>query len=136
MGLIARSSHLADDEFLSSFHSCKLTPEEFAHADHLRLAWLHLHRAAVEQALLEVRTGIRRFAEYHGAEQKYHETITAAWVRLLSTHEEISFDEFLERNQHRLSLNLLHCFWTPALLASEEAKLHWVEPDLMPLPCR
>lgn len=135
MGLIARSSHLADDEFLIAFHSCTLPPEQFGHADHLRLAWLHLHRATFDEALLQVRAGIQRFARYHGAEQKYHETITTAWVRLLSTHQELSFDEFLEQNQHRLSLSLLHRFWTADLLASEQAKLHWIEPDLRPLPC-
>jgi len=102
---------------------------EFRHADHLRLAWLHLHGETLETALFRVRTGIQTFATHHGAAHLYHETITTAWVRLLATHHEKSFDEFLKENEHQLSLNLLHRFWTPDLLAGQEARTRWVPPD-------
>lgn len=64
----------------------------------------------------------------------FHETVTTAWVKLLSTHHEASFPEFLTNNEYRLTPALLHRFWTPALLDSEAAKREWVPPDKKALP--
>lgn len=134
MPLDLASAHLVDDEFLTAFHSCRLKTSEFRHADHLRLAWLHLQREPLEAALASVRTGIQAFAGHHGLTGLYHETITTAWVLLLATHREPSFEEFLRENDPLLNKELLHRFWTPGLLASEEAKKRWVAPDRRPLP--
>lgn len=134
MPLVPATAHLGDDEFLQAFHSCRLSTSEFRHADHLRLAWLHLHQEPLEDALTRVRAGIQAFAAHHGLGNLYHETITTAWVRLLATHTENSFDEFLKTNESKLNPALLHCFWTPELLASQEARTGWVRPDLARLP--
>ena len=134
MPLVLATTHLSDDEFLEAFHSCRLSTSEFRHADHLRLAWLHLAREPFETALVRVRSGIQAFAKYHGLTGLYHETITAAWVQLLATHDENSFEEFLTVNESRLSSNLLHRFWTPEVLASPEARNSWVPPDRQELP--
>jgi hypothetical protein len=134
MALLLASAHLGDEEFLEAFHGRRLLTSEFRHADHLRLAWLHLHREGLETALLRVRSGIQAFALHHGVAHLYHETITTAWVRLLATHHETSFDEFLARNEPKLGLHLLHRFWTPEVLASQEARTRWVPPDLRDLP--
>lgn len=130
VALVLALAHLSDD----AFHSCRLLNSEFHHADHLRLAWLHLHREPPESALLHVRTGIQNFAAHHGAANLYHETITTAWVRLLATHHETSFAEFLKENEARLSIDLLHRFWTPEVLAGPEARVRWVPPDRRDLP--
>ncbi len=134
MPLVLASTHLSDEEFLEAFHSCRLPNSEFHHADHLRLAWLHLQREPLESALVKVRAGIRNFAAHHGAAQLYHETVTTAWVRLLATHQENSFDEFLRENEARLNGGLLHRFWTPEVLAGREARERWVAPDRRELP--
>jgi len=55
-------------------------------------------------------------------------------VKLLATHQEASFEDFITSNRHRLNLELLHRFWTPAILDSEAAKLGWIPPDKMALP--
>ena len=136
MPLVLASAHLSDEEFLEAFDSCRLLNSEFHHADHLRLAWLHLHREPVETALANVRAGIQNFAAHHGAVHLYHETITTAWVRLLATHREHSFDEFLRENEARLSGGLLYRFWTPEVLAGQEARGRWVAPDRRELPSR
>jgi hypothetical protein len=134
MALTLASAHLSDDEFLEAFHSCRLENCEFRHADHLRLAWLHLRRAPFEAALGSVRTGIQRFAAHHRVAHLYHATITTAWVHLLATHHERSFEEFLRQNDHKLTIDLLHQFWTPELLAGEEARTEWTPPDRQKLP--
>lgn len=134
MALVLGSAHLTDEEFLQAFAACRIANDQFRHADHLRLAWLMLHRAPFDVALSEVRAAIQKFATHHGATQLYHETITIAWMRLLVTHHEETFAQFLSKNEERLKQNLLHRFWTPELLASQPAKTHWVAPDLGPLP--
>ena len=134
MALVLASAHLSDEDFLAAFHSCTLQNSQFHHADHLRLAWLHLHRQPFERALESVRSGIQRFALHHGAPGLYHETITSAWVRLLATHHELTFDEFLLRNRDRLSKDLLHAYWSKPLLDSSRARQEWVDPDLGDLP--
>ena len=134
MAIVVASAGLSDDEFLAAFASCQLPPALFRHGDHLRLAWLQLHRKPLDEALTLVRDGIRRYAAHLGVPHLYHETVTTAWVKLLATHHEPSFAEFLAGNQDRLNVRLLHRFWTPAVLDSEAARLGWVPPDSRPLP--
>lgn len=132
--MILGSADLSDDEFLKLFLACNLPPEKFRHADHLRLAWLHTRRQAPGNAVSYVRNDIRRYAVHNGVEHLFHETITIGWVLLVATHREESFQAFLNDNRARLNLNLLHHFWTPSLLASNEARTRWVPPDLLELP--
>lgn len=128
------SEPLTDDEFLAAFHSCRLPKEQFKNLDHFRLAWLHVHRESQAEAEIRVREGIVAFAAHLGATGKYHETITVAWVRLLATHREPTFDEFVRKNEAKLNLDTLHRFWSPELLASDRARREWVPPDRQELP--
>ena len=129
MSITVASSYLADQDFLLAVRDCTLPASAFRHGDHLRLAWLMVHRHPLQQALSEVRQSIVRLADAFGAQGLFHETITRAWVSLLATHEEATFSEFLEINQQRLNLELLHRFWTPEVLASDAARLAWIAPD-------
>ncbi len=83
-----------------------------------------------------MRAGIQKFAAHQGAVHLYHETITTAWVRLLATHLENSFEGFLRENEARLNIGLLHRFWAPEVLAGQEARMRWVPPDRQELPLR
>jgi hypothetical protein len=134
MAVVVASAEIGDDEFLAAFTSCALPPSSFRHGDHLRLAWLLLHRKPFDEALTLVRQGIRRYAVNLGAPDLYHETITTAWVKLLATHDEATFAEFVAKNEHRLNLGLLHQFWTPEVLDSPAAWSGWVGPDKTALP--
>jgi hypothetical protein len=129
MSLTVASSHLDDEEFLLAVRDCTLPATAFRHGDHLRLAWLLLHRYPFLEALSKVRHSIVSLAKTFGAKGLYHETITRAWVSLLATHEEATFSEFIELNEERLNLELLHRFWSPDVLHSEAARLNWIAPD-------
>jgi hypothetical protein len=134
MPLRPASSSMSDAEFLAAFHACTISPSCFRHADHLRLAWLHVHQNSLEVAIDNVRNGIQAYAKYLGKPELYHETLTVAWVRLIASHEERTFDEFLRQNEHRLTGDLLHHCWSPELLRSEAARREWLAPDRMQLP--
>ena len=134
MTIVIGSAHIGDDEFLRAVHSCDLPAACFRHGDHLRLAWLHLHRKPAAEALECVRAGIRGFAVHQGVSHIFHATVTSAWVRLLATHREPDFAQFMRHNEHRLNLGLLHRFWSPEALSSEAARRGWVAPDRAALP--
>jgi hypothetical protein len=136
VSLLLASAHFSDDEFLAAVHSCQLKTSEFRHADHLRLGWLHLERESFDQALASIRAGIQRFANHHGATGLYHETITQGWLRLLATHHEPTFTEFLAANSDLLNKKLLERYWSRDLLESQQAREQWVDPDLQPLPVK
>jgi len=134
MALVIASAHLDDEQLLNGFESCTLPLSGFRHGDHLRMAWIYLHRNSEEAALKRVRDGILRFAGHYGVAHIYSETMTTAWVKLLATHDEASFAEFVAINELRLNMELLHRFWSPEVLMREAARTSWVAPDRAPLP--
>ena len=73
----------ADRELLASFAALNYPLESLDHAEHVRLAWALL----AEQPLLEAMRAFRRlllaYAEYHGAADKYNETITCFYLLLI-----------------------------------------------------
>lgn len=134
MSLRLGSSGLSDAEFLAEFRACTLPPTCFHHSDHLRLAWLHIHQSPLEIAIENVRSGIQAYAKHLGKPGLYHETLTVAWMRLIASHDEPTFHDFLRLNEHRLNGELLHRFWSPERLQSEKAREEWVAPDRRELP--
>src|SRR5690349_5520145 len=74
-----------DIEFLRSFESCELPKESFHHRDHIRLAWLYLGMHTLAEAERRVEESIRRFATHLGVPEKYHQTITIAWMRRVAS---------------------------------------------------
>lgn len=129
------SKALADDAFLAALRACDYPIENFRHADHLRLGWILLRSSETETASNEAVKIIRAFGLHHGKGHAYNETVTRAWMRLLATHtEEASFEEFLSKNQARISTGLLHEFWRAETLNSSKARAEWTEPDIRALP--
>lgn len=134
MAVVVASANLTDEEFLAAFKGCTLPVSSFRHGDHLRLAWIELHSKKFADALTSIRDGIRQYAAFHGVPQLFHETITTAWVKLIATHDEPDFREFVRVNEHRLNRELLLRFWSTSALDSQEARSAWLPPDRAPLP--
>ncbi|MFE0653380.1 hypothetical protein ACFVZH_32905 [Streptomyces sp. NPDC059534] len=112
--------------------------ERFGHREHVHLTWLAVRRCGVPAAVGLVSDGIQRTARYAGAPQKYHATVSRAWVELVGHHAaafgEGGFDAFFDRNPALLDKRLLTRFYRPSTLAGPQAKNGWVEPDLAPFP--
>ncbi|GAA3217165.1 hypothetical protein [Nonomuraea helvata] len=112
--------------------------ERFGHREHVHLTWLAVRRCGVPAAVDLVSDGIQRTARYAGAPQKYHATISRAWVELVGHHAaelgEGDFTAFVDHHPALLDKRLLTRFYRPATLASPQAKTGWVEPDLAPFP--
>src|SRR5579864_606427 len=128
-----------EDSFVRSFEACEYPAAQFRHADHIRLAWIYVRRNGLEGAEERIRTSIRNFATSVGHAPKYHETMTRAWLRLVyaayaATPELTEYLAFVSQHPALLDKNALAPFYSPQVLASEQARHNWLLPDLKPLP--
>ena len=112
--------------------------DTFGHRQHVHLTWLAVRRAGMPAAVTLVSEGIQRTARYAGAPQKYHVTISRAWVELVAHHaaEDTTpdFTAFAGRNPELLDKRLLARFYRSTTLAGTGARAGWVEPDLALFP--
>jgi hypothetical protein len=85
-----------------------------------------------------MRSAIRHLAAVHGTPDKYHETLTLAWTRLVAAHldscDRPTFAEFMNENPALLDAGLPERHFSPTTLWGARARREWVEPDLSPLP--
>jgi adenylate kinase family enzyme len=126
------------------FEACAIPEKGWTHAAHLTVGIWHVERYGRQDALARLRTGIRRLNESHGkvnsATAGYHETITAAYVTLLSQlldrrHEGETLGALVTRllEGPLAARDMLLAFYSRERLMSVEARAAWVEPDVAPL---
>lgn len=143
---------MTDEAFVQAFEAGTLEPAAFPHRAHVRLAWLYLRQYPLAEAAARITAGIRAFAAAVGKPEKYHETIT--WAYLLIIQDRVArasadaeaggtaaaiggapdFDRFAEANGDLL-LNgraLLERWYHPATLDAPLARQAFVWPDRMP----
>jgi hypothetical protein len=111
----------------------------FRHRQHVNLAFLAVRRHAMPHAVDKVCTWIRQIAAYERSPQKYHHTISQAWVELVAHHISADprsdhFDIFARRHPALLDKRLLARHYRSSTLAGDEARHGWIEPDLVPFP--
>jgi len=132
-----------DAALLDAFERCTLPKPLWTHESHVRVAWLHLQRDPFPQALKKIGAGIRQLNMVHGVENGpssgYHETLTCTflslvWATIQSAGAGETSAEFCAANPHLLSRTLPRLFYTRERMASVEARLRFVPPDLAPLP--
>ena len=133
------ASAWSDEDFLRAFEELSFPADQFHHREHIRVAWLYLKSSDATRAAERMATGILRFANHQGATQKYHHTLTLAWMRLVAaalveTPDGYNFTEFLAEHPELGDKDLLKKYYSPKLLQTNTAREGWVEPDLRPLP--
>lgn len=129
----------SDEAFRRAFERCEIPNDAFHHRDHLRLAWIYLREVGPDAAAVRVSAGIRRYAEYHGAGARYHETLSRVWVRIVAlaiaeTPAAGAFHELLTLRPHLLDKKLPLKHYSPATLWGKIARERWIEPDLQAFP--
>jgi len=129
----------SDEEFLRAFEDLSFPADRFHHREHIRVAWLYLKSTDATRAAERMSEGIRRFANHHGATQKYHHTLTLAWMRLVAaalveTPDGHTFKQFIAAHPQLKDTKLLDQYYSKELLQTVAARETWVEPDLQPLP--
>ena len=129
----------SDEDFLRAFEDLSFPADQFHHREHIRVAWLYLKCSDATRAAERMCAGILRFANHHGATQKYHHTLTLVWMRLVAaalveTPEGYNFTQFLSDHPELADKNLLAKYYSPELMQTAAAREGWVEPDLQALP--
>ena len=133
-----------DAELLERFERCTLTPAEWTHRAHLKVAYLHLRQYGPEDALERMRAGIQRLNATHqvpeAIDRGYHETVTRAWLQLIwvtlcEYGPGETADAFFDEQPQLYTKRVLRFFYSRDRIMSPEAKYGWVEPDLTSLPC-
>ena len=126
---------MQDQEFLEAFEACTLQGE-FHHAAHVRVAWLMLRQAPLEDALARFSRGLRRFAEHKGAHGLYHQTITWLYLfvineRMAETHGDLDWEGFASENPDLLADHraFLGRYYTEDVLKSDLARAQFVLPN-------
>jgi hypothetical protein len=114
---------------------------QFRHRQHINLAFYAVRRYGMPDATSAVCGWLRQIAEYARAPQKYHYTVSRAWVELVAHHVAADpacpdFATFAERNPALLDKRLLSRHYRSSTLAAAAARSHWVEPDLRAFPWR
>ena len=132
-----------DADLLQAFESCRLTPANFRHREHLRVAYLYLTRYPFEQAHAHFEAGVQRLLARLGAPAShYHATITQAWF--LAVHHFLrregakeTSEEFLAAScaaSRLLDQQVMLTHYSAERLFSDTARAGFIEPDLDPIP--
>jgi hypothetical protein len=109
----------------------------FGHREHIHLAYLAVQRHGARAP--EVVSGwIRQLAAYQRTPQKFHATVTRAWVEIVAHHMAAApagdFAAFAASYPALLDKRLLMRHYSSRALASPAAKTGWLEPDLVSFP--
>jgi hypothetical protein len=131
-------------ELVAAFRAHSLPKEEWTHLAHLRVGAWHVHHFGCDAAIEMLRVDIQKLNDAHGTSNShnsgYHETITAAYARLIAQFLAMfEADVLLERRVDLLTKSALADrsallkFWSRDVLMSPRARATWVPPDLAPL---
>ena len=127
---------MTGDELIQQFEDGTTPADTFHHADHVRLAFEYLCRYPILEALQRFPEALKRFAAAQGKAQRYHETVT--WAYLLVIRERIArancaqtWQEFIDRNPDLLLWKggVLTSLYRQETLDSDLARHTFVLPD-------
>ena len=126
---------LSEEELVCGFEEGSL--REFPHASHVRLTLIYLRRHGRDEALQRLMEGLRKFVALKGVPEKFHVTLTRAWLDLLDStrraHPEAEQPEALvQACPELLDKEVLLRFYSRDLLMSDAARTEWQPPDRAP----
>ena len=126
-------AHLNDAEFVDAFEKSVLRPEWFHHADHVRLAWLYVTQHDYAAAEKRFHEGLVKLAAHFGVPEKFHFTMTMAWLRAVQVriagNGETSFVRWIGNHLELLDRDFLLNYYSKDRLAGAEARAGWLDPD-------
>ena len=137
------SKHLAsreDEAFRESVEDFSLPVNRFNHRAHIRLAYVYLASNNLDTAHQLMRAALLGLLSHNGVDpQKYHETLTRAWILAVAhfmaeSPPAQSSDELIDANPQLLDKAIMGHHYSADLLATEEARISFVEPDVSAIP--
>jgi hypothetical protein len=132
--------NMSDEQLVAAFEAGQVPDGGFHHAQHVRVAWYYVRRHPLGEALTRFSGALKRFAIAQGKPDLYHETITTAYVLLISERvgEAASGEwaEFAAGNADLLQWkpSVLERYYNPDTLWSARARTTFVMPDRITSP--
>ena len=135
---VAMQKHLelSDDIFEQQFKNCQLDPTLFSHEAHLRLAWIHIRKYGVDQAVKNIQAQLEHYVSHVGATDKYHKTLTIVAIHAVSHFMRRSnCDSFMDFIKEFPQLKtdfkqLINSHYSFNIFDSEKAKKDYIAPDI------
>jgi hypothetical protein len=128
---------MKDEELIAGLEDCSLPADEFHHMEHVRAAWLYLERHPVGEAMVRFPRALREYAKSLGKADRYHETITLAYLFIVNERrlrgETLAWEEFASANPDLLDWkeSILRGYYREETLQSDLARCVFVMPDLL-----
>lgn len=124
------------DGLIDRFERADLS--EFPHADHVRVAFGYLEACDEADALRRLAAGLARFAAAKGKPEKFHHTLTRAWLEIIAAARARypaarDAETLMAACPALRDPALVRRCYSSAVLASDEARTGWVPPDRAPL---
>lgn len=127
-----------DQRFLTAFEEGTL--ETFPHGAHLRAVWLYLRDLPMAEGTARFMERLQFNVRIRGAEDKYHATVTWAFVllvneRMVRHRDARTWEEFLAQNRDLLDdgKGVLGRYYRPETLGSDLARRVFLMPDRLAL---
>lgn len=127
-----------DDILIAQFEDCSLPLERFHHSLHVQIAFLYLHKFSLLEVLARFPAALTKYADAHGKNGLYHQTITWAYIFLINermrrANRELSWDEFRSQNPDLLTWkdSALKKYYRADTLSSDFGKRTFLFPDKM-----
>jgi hypothetical protein len=139
---------LTDSDLLlhEQFETRTLPNDGFRHREHVRLTWIYLTLEpasasaghTVDIVAERLCRSLLELATTHGVAQRFHHTLTVAWVRIIEferrSNPDMPFDALAVASPALLNKDTPLWYYSRERLYSDEARHRWIEPDLQPLP--
>jgi hypothetical protein len=131
----AASAPADDARFLAALEDCSLPPDCLDHAAHVRAGYLYLRRAAFPQATAAMCATLARYTRALGKSDRYHETITVAFMALINAQlrqhgDAGGWQQFRARHPQLLRSDALLAYYPRAVLESPAARSCFTLPPL------
>ena len=127
------TTEMTDGELMERFEDGSIPADCFHHLEHVRVAFLYLCRFPIPEALQRFTNALKRFAAAQGKADRYHETIS--WAYMLLVQERMTrpqeWDRFAAENPDLLNwkVSILKSYYREETLKSEKARRVFVLPD-------
>ena len=127
---------MEDEDLLAKFEDASLPRACFHHEEHVRIAFLYLHRYPLLEVLARFPAALRRYAAALGKIGLYHETISWAYIfvireRIAGAASEQTWEQFKRCNSDLFDgeKSILKEYYREETIASQAAREGFVMPD-------
>jgi len=122
-----------DEKFIRTLETCTLAESDFGHAGHVRAAYVYFRSGDFVATLERMRRAIRNYAASLGKPDRYHETITVAYVALIQQYlyergDGGGWTGFADSTPELFERGLLLKYYSPSQLESDLARKVFVLP--------